>query len=307
MKIAVQTGGIQEHYGLDGTYRLVRQCGFDAVDANLDHLVSYSDICQKRIPKVLTDGSVYSIRELSAPWRDGAKKYGIENYQAHAPFPCYIWNGNDDGYNDAILRALKNSILAANEIGCRNLVIHPFFLPYEHRLSPEDERALNLERYSRLIPAAKEYGVTICLENMFIRRMGKIYAACCSDIGEACGYVDELNRIAGSDTFGFCLDTGHLLLCGLDIKDAMDRLGGRIRAFHVHDNNGIDDQHLAPYMGVLDWNRFTQGLRGIEFNETMSFETFNIWNTVDAEVAPELLRFIAKCGRMFARRAGKGE
>ena len=72
----------------------------------------------------------------------------------------------------------------------------------------------------------------------------------------------------------------------------------------MHDNNGIDDQHLAPFMGVQDWSRFVDGLRAIGFDRTMSFETFNIWNTMnDPELSAEMLRFIAKAGRAFAQRA----
>lgn len=44
----------------------------------------------------------------------------------------------------------------------------------------------------------------------------KIYSAICSDIPEACVYIDKLNEIAGEKLFGFCLDTGHLNLLGLD-------------------------------------------------------------------------------------------
>ena len=91
---------------------------------------------------------------------------------------------------------------------------------------------------------------------------------------------------------------------GKDIKNTMIQLGDRIRAFHVHDNNGVDDQHLAPFMGVQDWARFVDGLRAIGFDRTMSFETFNIWNTMnDPELSAEMLRFIAKAGRAFAQRA----
>ena len=145
--------------------------------------------------------------------------------------------------------------------------------------------------------------MTINLENMFMAKRGKIYAACCSDITTACRYVDTLNGIAGGKQFGFCLDTGHLLLVGLDVKNAMIELGDRITAFHVHDNDGAHDQHLAPYMGVLDWNRFVEGLKAIGYNKTMSFETFNIWNVMDEEIAPKMMKFIAECGRTFARRA----
>lgn len=304
MKIAVQTGGPQHAYGIDGGYRLIAECGFDAVDANIDTLVQAADFKQKTIPEVLISGSEKEIRALARPWGDAAKKYGIDNYQAHAPFPSYIFD-EDDSYNDKILRLLDNCIIACDEIGSCNLVIHPFFLGYKQRLTPEQEWELNIERYSRLIPTAKKYGVTVCLENMFSSYNGKLYAACCSNIGTACAYVDELNRIAGEKLFGFCFDTGHALLCGLDMRDALVQLGDRIKCFHLHDNNGINDQHLAPYMGILDWERFVKGLSEISFNATMSFETGNIFRSVDIEVIPEMMKFILSCGRMFARRAGK--
>ena len=303
MKIAVQTGGPEERLGIDSTYRMIAECGFDGVDASLDHLATGAEIREKRIPEVLLSGSEKEIRALARPWGDAAKKYGIDNYQAHAPFPSLI--SEDDEYNDAIVKMIESTIIAADEINCRNLVVHPFFLGYQQRLSPEREWEINIDRYSRLIPAAKKYGVTVCLENMFTGNRGKLYAACCSNIDTACAYVDELNRIAGQKVFGFCFDTGHALLCGLDMRDALVKLGDRISAFHVHDNNGINDQHLAPYMGILDWDRFVKGLSEIPFNATMSFETFNIWNTVDNELAPEIMKFIHSCGRMFARRAGK--
>ena len=48
MKLAVQTGGPEERLGIDQTYRLIAELGFDGVDANVDHLLSYSDIVHKK-------------------------------------------------------------------------------------------------------------------------------------------------------------------------------------------------------------------------------------------------------------------
>ena len=111
--------------------------------------------------------------------------------------------------------------------------------------------------------------------------------------------------IAGEKCLAFCLDTGRLLLAGMDDREAMIRLGDRIEVFHVHDNNGMRDQLLAPYMGVLYRNRFVEGLRAIRFGRTLSFETFGIWNVVDRELAPAMMRFIAETGRTFALRAAE--
>lgn len=299
-RIAVQTGGPEERLGVDETYRKVKEWGFDAVDANIDHLLGYSDIAHNDIPEVLVRGG-RDCMELFRPWAEAAKKYGVDNYQAHAPFPSYVSASPET--NRSMLEVLKNMIRGCDVMNCRNLIIHPFFLGYDKQLSPQDEWDLNIESYSALIPVAKECGVTVCLENMFTGYKGKIYAACCSDIGKACEYVDALNALAGEKCFGFCLDTGHMLLCSLDAKETLIKLGDRISAFHIHDNDGKNDQHLAPYMGVLDWNRFCEGLKAIRYQKTLSFETFNVWNQVDGAVMDSMMRFIADCGRMFARRA----
>lgn len=301
IKLSVQTGGIEEVYGIDGTYQLIKEAGFEAADVNLDHLFLPPAI-RDRTKAPAFAGTDEECLQYFRPWKAAAEKYGIDNYQAHAPFPSYVYDPGDE-YNDYLLTVLEKTIMGCAYIGCHNLVIHPFFLPYDQQVTPQEEWDVNIARYSALIPASKKYGVKILLENMFTGYRGKRYAACCSDIATACRYIDTLNEIAGEEVFGFCLDTGHLLLLGKDIKTAMVQLGSRIKAFHVHDNDGVSDQHLAPYMGLLDWNRFVEGLKEIKFDSTMSFETFNIWNVVDKELCPSLLRFICETGRMFARRA----
>ena len=303
--IGVQTAGPTELYGIDGAYRVIREAGFDAVDVNLDDLLRYQEILDQKRPNVF-NGTAEESYPYFQPYKDAAEKYGIVNAQAHAPFPTWVsdFDGKND-YNDYLLRALEITIAGCAYIGCKKLVIHPFFNMYENTMSEEAERELNLRRYNRLIPAAKKYGVMILLENMFVRHRGKVYQACCSDFHLAAEYVDALNEMAGEKVFGFCLDTGHALLVGKDIKQAMTALGSRIEAFHIHDNNGVDDQHIAPYMGVLDWDRFVEGLREINYHGHLSFETYAaIKHAFDPELAPEALRLIARTGRMFAERAG---
>ena len=306
MKISVQTGGIEEHLGIEKAYQLIKESGFDAADANVDHVVTCGQINRRELPREFF-GSEKDILPLFEPWRTASRKMSVPNYQAHAPFPSYVWCPDDPAYNDALLEMLRKTIIGCDYIDCRNLIIHPFYFPYEHQLPREQENELNLERYGKLADTAKKYGVTINLENMFVGYRGKMRMAVCSDMNQTCQLIDELNRRAGSKVFGFCLDTGHALLLGLDILHIMTVLGDRITAFHVHDNNGITDQHLAPYSGLLDWDRFIEGLKAIHFSETMSFETFNVWNTMDEALCPEYMKFIAKIGRYFAERAEKND
>ena len=299
MRIGVQTGGIQSDYSIDETYRIICEAGFDAADANFDELLMPRDIQAKK-RQTPFEGSDKACLEHVRPWRDAARKYHLDNYQAHAPFPTMLYP--EDEYNEYLIGILKKSIVCCDYIDSRNLIIHPFCYPHEHRPSPEREKETNMERYAQLIPLAKTYGVTICLENMFTRHNGKLYSGCCGNADEAREYVDELNRIAGAECFAFCLDTGHLLLGGQEIRRAMGVLGSRIRAFHVHDNNGLADQHLAPYLGVLDWDRFVEGLADIGFDQTLCFETFKSWENVDPGLRIIMLQYVCRAGRIFAER-----
>ncbi|MEQ1884328.1 MAG: sugar phosphate isomerase/epimerase family protein [Bryobacteraceae bacterium] len=61
----------------------------------------------------------------------------------------------------------------------------------------------------------------------------------------------------------FCFDTGHAHLHeGIDT--AYRLMKTRIRSTHVHDNNGVDDNHIFPIVGgggMIDWRRAMQTLR----------------------------------------------
>ena len=302
MLISFSIGALETLYGVDGAYRAVREAGFDAVDACLDHLLSYGAIRRQEHAPVF-DAEGEESQAYFKPWKDAAEKYGILNFQAHAPFPSYVEGSGE--YNDYLLQAMEKTIAGCEYIGCHRLIIHPFFNGYDEALTPEDEWKLNIDSYARLIPAAKKHHVMICLENMFTGHLGKLYSACCSDMDVACRYVDTLNNIAGEKVFGFCLDTGHLLLLGKDVKQALCQLGSRVEALHVHDNNGINDQHLAPYMGILDWNRFVEGLRTIGYRQPLNLEAGNTVRVFDPELTPDVLRLMAQTARMFARRVAE--
>ena len=63
--------------------------------------------------------------------------------------------GEDGGYNEKLIGMLKTCLMGCDYIGCRRLIIHPFFLGYNDQLTPEREWEVNLERYSALSAAAK--------------------------------------------------------------------------------------------------------------------------------------------------------
>ncbi len=297
MKIGVQTAGILDQFGCEEGFRILSEAGFDCVDFGIDQGFARNaipnGICESKY-----DASFEEIREMLKPCKEAAAKYGITFYQAHAPFPTYV--KDQPAMNEYMYMVMEKCAFICHEVGCHYLIIHPAFCSYKDKLDPDDEWNINIERYSHLIPILKKYDVIACLENMFSGREGKIYEAICSDMHEAAAYIDELNSIAGEKRFAFCFDAGHALLLGKDIKTAMMTVGDRIEAFHLHDNDGISDQHVAPYMGKLDWARFIEGARAIKYNRPICFETASITFKYPKELVPEALKLLGKIGRYFA-------
>ena len=298
-KIGVQTAPVLDKLGIDRGFRVIHEAGFDCVDFNIDHCMPGSEIVKGEFSGFF-DQSIDQILEATRPYKEAAERYGVSFGQAHAPFPTYV--RDNDYSNGKVLEALKKCVEMCAYVGCPDLIVHPAFLDYDHRLDPDTEWDINIKLYSELIPVLKKCHVTCDLENMFTGRRGKIYEAICSDFHEAVAYIDELNDIAGEECFAFCLDTGHALLLGRDIYTAIMQVGEHLKTLHIHDNNGVSDQHLAPYMGVLDWDRFVMGIRDVGYQGNLSFETFNACQVFDRELMPEVLKLIAATGRMFARR-----
>ena len=54
------------------------------------------------------------------------------------------------------------------------------------------------------------------------------------------------------DAVGVCLDLGHAHAT-TGIAEAVNLLKDRVVSLHVHDNNGMRDEHLWPGEGTIDW------------------------------------------------------
>lgn len=298
MLLSVQTSPILDTYGIDEGFRQIAAAGFDGVDFNIDHALPGSKIHANDLTGFF-DQTDAEMREAIRPYKEAAEKYGVKFIQAHAPFPTLVKN---QATNDYVLNAIKKTIMLMGYVGCKNLVVHPGFLSADEKLDPDVEWDSNIRMYTALIPELKKYSVTCCLENMFTGHSGKVMEAICSDPYEACAYVDALNEIAGERLFGFCLDTGHANLLGHDLYEVIRRLGDRLTVLHVHDNGGVSDDHMFPFMGITNWDRFCAGLKAIGYAGPMSFETFNAMVNADQAVWPEMLVLLHAIGQRFAER-----
>ena len=304
MKISVQNGGIIEHIGAEKCYASIRKAGFTAIDWNLDHGLPGAHI------KGLTyDGvSVFqrSLGEIIAhytPELDLIRRNGLTITQAHAPFPAYV-PGHPEVL-DFMIGIYANCIRLCHHAGCRNLVIHGISLEEtDFSNTPESIAQLNQHLYESLIPTLLECDVTVCLENLFTRKTSVVEGAC-SDARETARFIDALNAKAGREVFGFCLDVGHLQLLNKNLRTYVPVLGKRIKALHIHDNDGLGDLHLAPMTGTVNWAVLCDCLKQIGYDGDLSFETFQqtriAWKFDEALMLP-WMKVICATGESFRKR-----
>jgi sugar phosphate isomerase/epimerase len=94
---------------------------------------------------------------------------------------------------------------------------------------------------------------------------------------------------------GICFDSGHSHLKARVESEIRD--GGRwIVSTHLHDNHGINDEHLVPFDGTIDWEKVLEAFDVIGYQGNLILE-LKTWNRPSAEV----LRLAQKCFERFER------
>ncbi len=188
--------------------------------------------------------------------------HGLEVSQAHAP-----WRAPKDNDPDERVRwraAMKKAIYGTSVLGCQRFVVHPLMPYLDTAEGAEEVWEMNLDFIGDLADCAKQYGITVCVENL------PFPAYPLASVEAVCKLVDELDR----DNLKVCLDTGHAAIFkGSDVGSAVRIIGKRLEALHIHDNMGKEDQHLIPGDGIIDWDGFSEALREIGYDKVVSLET----------------------------------
>ena len=94
----------------------------------------------------------------------------------------------------------------------------------------------------------------------------------------------------------------------IDFEKFTTTLGSRLKVLHIHDNDGVGDLHQIPYTftktrenkSSTDWEGFVRGLRAVDYEGVLSFETAPVLTAFPQEMKKEALTFIAQIGGYFA-------
>ena len=70
----------------------------------------------------------------------------------------------------------------------------------------------------------------------------------------------------------FCYDSGHNNCFDPDF-DYLEKYGDKLICLHLHDNNGIQDQHTLNKFGTIDWNKIAKKLAKLNLdNISLDYE-----------------------------------
>ena len=185
----------------------------------------------------------------------------------------------------------RRSILAAQRLGVRWLVMHPSDFDADERYDFDKARRYNLEYWRPFIDLAARCGVGFAFENMFMSGRHPRY---CSDVDELIDLTDAFH----DPMVGVCWDTGHASVAGQDQPAAIRKLGPRLKATHIHDNHGRPggDEHLTPYYGTLDWPGILEALHDIGYENNFSLELKHATQPLPPALCGEMLRFLHSLG-----------
>lgn len=192
-----------------------------------------------------------------AAFKNFAEEHGLSFLQGHLKLRCDIAGENREETVDLLKRWLD----LFNAVGVKNAVLHPGgYKLLDMGCDPERILEENVKSLSELCSYIAGTEMTICLEN----------------IVRTAPECDDLLRIidaTGADNLGICLDTGHLNRCSGKQADFIRKAGVYLKALHLNDNEGAQDQHMLPFgRGTIQWNEVLEALKDVNYNGLMNLE-----------------------------------
>ena len=226
-----------------------REAGFDAADCVIPLFDLNSDGWHTQVEQVLA----------------AAEEIGVGIELCHLPF---IGGGaeKDEAYMELFNTRMHRAIEVATALGVKYAVMHPnaSTIPLKRfdRAAQYDQVMRHLAPFAE---HAAQTGLNVVVENMRVFPGAMLSHRYCQTPDELCDIADALG-------VGVCWDFGHANISGIKQSEGLSYVGRRLKVLHVNDNNGIDDEHIPPFTGNVDWRDAMHGLSEIGFDGLLNYE-----------------------------------
>ena len=199
-------------------------------------------------------------RDCAARFRRELADEGLSYCDAHAAFgpmldlACPVAEARPE-----MIMRHKLTLLITASMGVKTITIHTGNEP-RHPDYPLEVQFDCLKRsLDELLPFAESLGITICIENIWyqLNTPERLLA---------------VKQEFPTDALGFCYDAGHANLMdkGRNFPESapyrvwgqvpphfddriLEKMLPHVVNCHLHDNNGITDQHFNPGRGTVNW------------------------------------------------------
>ena len=240
----------------------------------------------------------------------------ISEYRAGISFTQHFWRADVSAYRDetkrlAAVKTLNRHIDCCSALGIETIVVHPpFYNPQrpgfhteehvKHALSRENAFEAFVSYFKEGADYALARNVKLGLENMPARdeefKPFPLFGITINDM------IDLFSSIHSEGLF-MIFDTGHANTCRYEIREDkltevnppsyvvefMEIFAEKIVHIHLHDNDGLSDQHNPIGKGNVPFNDLLRALERSNYAGTIIVER-NLDNGSDALIFKDLAR-----------------
>lgn len=172
-------------------------------------------------------------------WDKLLQPLAATNIKLSVHAPCVAVNLADP--NDKTwFRIYKDTILFAQSYQAEFVVVHT---NEDWQGDKEYVQRLVEERLLQILAFAQSKRVEILIENVGLKTKNNLLY----DFEDYCKLLERFSSC------GSLIDTGHAHVNAWDLPTVIANLGKRIKALHLHDNNGDGDTHMCIAAGNICW------------------------------------------------------
>ncbi|MDD3107005.1 MAG: sugar phosphate isomerase/epimerase [Bacilli bacterium] len=199
----------------------------------------------------------------------------------HLPFEnCNdLWlDAMTSNYWDLIIRGVKD----AHRLGIPTVIFH-----VSSTANPPKMNEIGLQRFAQLLKMCEEYHINLALENL--RRLD---------------YIDFLFEKYPSTYLKFCFDSGHANAFTNNIAAfPWHKYQDKLYCLHLHDNNGLRDQHLPPFDGNINWKMLMHDLKKCSYQGPLTAEVVHrsYQNMTEEEYVTLVKRSLVKLESLWSQ------
>ncbi len=160
----------------------------------------------------------------------------------HGPFFELVPASRDRQIQQVVRSRFRRAVELANVVGAQHLILHTGYFPKTYSRGTWVGNSVAF--WAAFLPDLPE-GMQLHLENVYE-----------DDPGMIAELIDRVNEALGREALTVCLDVGHVHAnSSRTLEDWIVGLGNLVRYTHLHNNDGVLDDHWGLWRGKIDMAR----------------------------------------------------